>query len=62
MFIAELNYVGSLSAESDCLEGGFASVNTDVSRSAKSQITFTFANAQLLNKKFLGKCDRRRGG
>jgi hypothetical protein len=46
MLIYDLNYVQSLSAESESIEGGFASVNIDVSSSANGQITFTFANAQ----------------
>jgi hypothetical protein len=46
MIISDLNYVQQLSAGSDCLAGGFASVNIDVSSSANGQITYTFANAQ----------------
>lgn len=46
MIISDLNYVQQLSAGSDYLEGGFASVSIDVSSSANGQITYTFAAAE----------------
>lgn len=46
MLIVDLNYAQNLSAESESLAGGFASVNIDVSSGASGQVTFTFAKAQ----------------
>lgn len=50
MIISDLNYVQQLSVRSDCLAGGFASVNIDVSSSANGQITYTFASAESFAK------------
>lgn len=46
MIVSDLNYVQILSAESDCLAGGLASVNINVFSSANGKVTLTFASAQ----------------
>jgi hypothetical protein len=50
MIISDLNYLQQLPVGSNCLAGGFASVNIDVSSSANGAVTFTFASAESVAK------------